>query len=157
MNFWVSQSLGKILSLLKAVKIFPPHSDSIIEFSGKVLFGCVCVIYRIELFGIICFRSEAVVWMGIYSMACRVNGNILVPHYNISRRWSMTRRHDGYKLFVFCSILSCQLEIGAIHGEYTAPSNWSLQMVLLGQHGCSISIIGVRDYGIERFHGIPSH
>ena len=30
-------------------------------------------------------------------------------------------------------------------------------MVLLGQHGCSTSILGVGDYGIERLNGIPIH
>ena len=69
----------------------------------------------------------------------------------------MTRRHDGYKLFVFFSILCCQLEIGAIHGEYTVPSNWRLQMVFLVRHGCSTMILGFRYYSIESFHGIYSH
>ena len=69
----------------------------------------------------------------------------------------MTIMHGGYKMFVSFIILFDQLEIGAINGEYTVPSNWRLQMLLLGQHGCSNMIRGVRDYCIERFHGIPSH
>ena len=62
---------------------------------GKVVFGYDSVIYSTESSGIISFMSEAVVWMNIYSMGCRVNDNILVPHSNISRRLPMARRHAG--------------------------------------------------------------
>ena len=56
------------------------------------------------------------------------------------------------------SLADCfdQLEISVIPGEYTVPSNWSLHMVPLGQHGCFTRIRGVKDSGIEMFHGIPS-
>ena len=71
----------------------------------KIIFGCVCVISITELFWIVYLRSEAVVWIDIDSMGSRFNGNILVPHYNNSRRWHMTISHFIYKLFFSCSIL----------------------------------------------------
>ena len=37
-------------SLLRAVWILFPHSYIILEFFRKVMFGCVCVIYRTESF-----------------------------------------------------------------------------------------------------------
>ena len=78
--------------------------------------------------------------MYINSMDYVVNVNILVPRSITSGRLPMTIRHGGYKLFVSCSILFDQLKIDAIPVEYMVPSNWRLNMVLLGQHGCSTSI-----------------
>ena len=68
----------------------------------------------------------------------------------------MTISHGGSKLFVSCRFFY-QSEIGAIPGEHTVPSNWRSHLVFLGHHGCYTRILGVRDYSIERFHGIPSH
>ena len=73
------------------------------------MFGCVCVVSSTESFLIVCFRSEAVVWIYIDSMGCIVNGNILVPHSNSSRRRPMKISHGGYKMFVSCIILFDQL------------------------------------------------
>ena len=44
------------------------------------------------------------------------------------------------KLFVSCSILFDQSKIGDIPGEYTFPSNYRLQIVLLGYHDVSSRI-----------------
>ena len=90
-------------------------------------------------------------------MGCRVNGNRVVPYFNSSRRWPVKRRHGGYKLFVSCSILFDKLEIGTIPGEYMFLSNWRIQIVLLGKHGCSTRIRGFGYSIIERFHGINSN
>ena len=81
------------------------------------MFGCACVISGTESFLILCFRSEAVVWVDIYSMGYRVNGNIMVPHYNSSRRCPIKRRHGGYKLFVYFNISFDQFEICSIPDE----------------------------------------
>ena len=80
------------------------------------MFGCVCVVSSTESFLIVCFRSEAVVWIYIDSMGCIVNGNIPVPHSNIGSIWTVTRSHGGYKPFFSCRILFGQLEIGAMPG-----------------------------------------
>ena len=61
--------------------------------------------------------------MYIDYMGCRVNGNRMVPHSNIISILPMTGRHGGYKLFVSLRIFFYQLEIGAIPGEWTFPSN----------------------------------
>ena len=81
------------------------------------MIDCVCVISMTEHFWIICFRSEAVVYIYIYSMGFRVNCNRRVPHYNSSSILPMTISHVGYKLFAYCIILFDKLEIGAIPGE----------------------------------------
>ena len=86
--------------------------------------------------------------MYVNSLGCRVNGNILVPHYNIIMKLSMKRSHGRYKRFVSCIISFGQLEIGAITGEYMVPSNYRIHMVLLVDHVCSNSIRGVGDSGI---------
>ena len=66
------------------VNIFYPLRRNCRIFFRKVILGCVCVIHS-KSFGIICFRSEAVGCMDIYSMVCRVNDNILVSNSNSSR------------------------------------------------------------------------
>ena len=87
--------------------------------------------------------------MYIDSMGCRVNGNILVPYYNSSRRLPTTTRHGGYKLFVSYRIFFDQLEIGSIPGEKIALINWRIHMVFLGRNNCSTSIQEVRQSRIE--------
>ena len=88
--------LGEYLSINKrSVNIVSARRYHYIIFFRKVLFGCFCVIFSTESFGIICFRSEEVVCMYIDYMGCRVNGNRLVPHYNSSRKLPMTKSHGG--------------------------------------------------------------
>ena len=49
------------------------------------MFDFVVVNFISKPFVIICLRSEAVLCMDMGSIGCRVNGNIMVPHYNRSR------------------------------------------------------------------------